>query len=176
MPMFRRPVALRRTFAGGFVPRGVRKRQRLLAPPAPASPRCRRSSPEAAQANIASLTDVIQRNPNSAEAYNTRGVAYARIGQYRRRDRRFHPGDPSRSQRCAGADQSRARLSADRSRRSRRSPISTRRSPPIRTTPPPISAAPICCARRASSKTPAPISMWRSASIPRARRPITRAA
>ena len=34
------------------------------------------------QANIASLTDVIQRNPSSAEAYNTRGVAYARIAQY----------------------------------------------------------------------------------------------
>ncbi|MGC2142080.1 MAG: hypothetical protein WA620_10920, partial [Methylovirgula sp.] len=34
-------------------------------------------SPQEADANIASLTDVVQRNPNSAEAYNTRGVAYA---------------------------------------------------------------------------------------------------
>ena len=34
-----------------------------------------------AQANLASLTDVVQRNPNSAEAYSTRGVAYAKIGK-----------------------------------------------------------------------------------------------
>ena len=36
----------------------------------------------AADTNIASLTDVIKRNPSSADAYNTRGVAYARIGRY----------------------------------------------------------------------------------------------
>ena len=39
-------------------------------------------SPQEASANLASLTDVIQRNPASAEAYNTRGVAYARIGKF----------------------------------------------------------------------------------------------
>ena len=32
--------------------------------------------------NIASLTDVVKRNPNSPEAYNTRGAAYARAGRY----------------------------------------------------------------------------------------------
>ncbi|MFZ0602298.1 MAG: tetratricopeptide repeat protein, partial [Roseiarcus sp.] len=32
--------------------------------------------------NIASLTDVIQRNPNDAAAYNTRGVVYAKLGKY----------------------------------------------------------------------------------------------
>ena len=33
-------------------------------------------------ANIASLSEVISRNPNDAVAYNTRGAAYARIGRY----------------------------------------------------------------------------------------------
>jgi tetratricopeptide (TPR) repeat protein len=33
-------------------------------------------------ANIESLTDVIKRNPSSAEAYNTRGAAYARAGNF----------------------------------------------------------------------------------------------
>ena len=32
--------------------------------------------------NIASLTDVIQRNPSDATAYNTRGVVYAKLGKY----------------------------------------------------------------------------------------------
>src|ERR1700734_3391418 len=32
--------------------------------------------------NIASLTDVIQRNPSDAAAYNTRGVVYAKLGKY----------------------------------------------------------------------------------------------
>src|SRR5918998_2689264 len=32
--------------------------------------------------NIASLSDVIQRNPNDPGAYNTRGAAYARLGRY----------------------------------------------------------------------------------------------
>src|ERR1700724_562135 len=39
-------------------------------------------SAQEAASNLASLTDVIQRNPMSAEAYNTRGVAYARIGKF----------------------------------------------------------------------------------------------
>ena len=34
------------------------------------------------QVNIASLSDVIQRNPNDPGAYNTRGAAYARVGRY----------------------------------------------------------------------------------------------
>ena len=41
---------------------------------------------EAAQAsntgNIASLTEVIERNPRDPAAYNTRGVVYAKLGQY----------------------------------------------------------------------------------------------
>ena len=41
--------------------------------------------------NIASLTDVIQRNPNDPVAYNTRGIAYAKAGNYQERDRRFQP-------------------------------------------------------------------------------------
>ena len=32
--------------------------------------------------NLASLTDVIQRNPHDAVAYNTRGVVYAKLGRY----------------------------------------------------------------------------------------------
>ena len=37
----------------------------------------------AAQVNIASLTDVVKRNPSDPGAFNTRGAAYARIGQYK---------------------------------------------------------------------------------------------
>ena len=40
------------------------------------------TDPKAASANIDSLSDVIRRNPSSPEAYNTRGVAYARIGRF----------------------------------------------------------------------------------------------
>src|SRR5579863_3954877 len=36
----------------------------------------------ASAANIASLSDVIQRNPNDSFAYNTRGAAYAKTGRY----------------------------------------------------------------------------------------------
>ena len=32
--------------------------------------------------NIASLTEVIERNPRDAAAYNTRGVVYAKLGHY----------------------------------------------------------------------------------------------
>ena len=32
--------------------------------------------------NIASLTEVIERNPHDATAYNTRGVVYAKLGRY----------------------------------------------------------------------------------------------
>ena len=32
--------------------------------------------------NIESLSEVVKRNPNSAEAYNTRGTAFARVGRY----------------------------------------------------------------------------------------------
>ena len=32
--------------------------------------------------NIASLTEVIERNPHDAAAYNTRGVVYAKLGRY----------------------------------------------------------------------------------------------
>ena len=32
--------------------------------------------------NIASLTEVIERNPRDPAAYNTRGVVYAKLGQY----------------------------------------------------------------------------------------------
>ena len=38
---------------------------------------------EVVRANIASLSEVIERNPRDAAAYNTRGAAYARIGQFR---------------------------------------------------------------------------------------------
>ena len=43
--------------------------------------------------NIASLTDVIQRNPRDASAYNTRGVVYARARQIFERDRGLQPHD-----------------------------------------------------------------------------------
>jgi tetratricopeptide (TPR) repeat protein len=34
------------------------------------------------EGNIASLTGVIERNPQDAAAYNTRGVVYAKLGRY----------------------------------------------------------------------------------------------
>jgi Flp pilus assembly protein TadD len=37
---------------------------------------------EASGANISSLSEVIQRNPNDPAAYNTRGAAYARLARY----------------------------------------------------------------------------------------------
>lgn len=40
------------------------------------------TDPKAAATNIDSLTEVIKRNPSSAEAYNTRGAAYARVGRF----------------------------------------------------------------------------------------------
>ncbi len=40
------------------------------------------TDPKAAATNIDSLTEVIRRNPSSAEAYNTRGAAYARVGRF----------------------------------------------------------------------------------------------
>ena len=40
-------------------------------------------NPGANAGNIASLTDVIQRNPGDSVAYNTRGIAYAKAGNYK---------------------------------------------------------------------------------------------
>ena len=40
-------------------------------------------NPGANAGNIASLTDVIQRNPSDSVAYNTRGIAYAKAGNYK---------------------------------------------------------------------------------------------
>src|SRR5262245_13386253 len=37
---------------------------------------------QTASTDIASLTDVVGKNPDDAEAYNMRGSAYARSGQY----------------------------------------------------------------------------------------------
>src|SRR5688572_26599153 len=39
-------------------------------------------SKEASGANIGSLSEVIQRNPNDPSAFNTRGAAYARLARY----------------------------------------------------------------------------------------------
>src|SRR5689334_5631785 len=50
------------------------------------SPRVAEVEDDAAGAqavNIASLSDVVARNPNDPQAYNTRGAAYARVGRYR---------------------------------------------------------------------------------------------
>ena len=38
--------------------------------------------PKASEANIASLDAVVAAHPSDAETYNTRGVAYAKIGRY----------------------------------------------------------------------------------------------
>jgi Tfp pilus assembly protein PilF len=37
---------------------------------------------ESNSGNLASLTEVIARNPSDAPAYNTRGVVYAKLGRY----------------------------------------------------------------------------------------------
>ena len=54
----------------------------ILRPPGRGIAETTETDPRAASANIESLTDVIKRNPSSPEAFNTRGVAYARIGSF----------------------------------------------------------------------------------------------
>src|SRR5829696_3913939 len=39
-------------------------------------------SKETTSANLGSLSEVIQRNPNDPSAFNTRGAAYAKVGHY----------------------------------------------------------------------------------------------
>ena len=60
--------------------------------------------------NIASLTDVINRNPNDSDAYNTRGTAYARTGRraattsrWPISTRRSRPTPPTRPRTSAAA-------------------------------------------------------------------------
>src|SRR5262245_43491111 len=51
----------------------------LLNPPAPESGQVAGS---ASEANLASLTSVIERNPLDPQAYNTRGSVYGQAGRY----------------------------------------------------------------------------------------------
>jgi len=128
----------------------------------------------ASSANIASLSDVIQRNPNDSVAYNTRGAAYAKIGRYQNAIDDFSKAvqiDPN----FAGAYTNRALAYRQIQRTVSRWPISTRRWSPIPITRRPISGAPICCARRAICPRRSPTSIRRSGSTPKARRPFTRA-
>ena len=105
-------------------------------------------SPQEASANIASLSDVIQKNP-TAEAYNTRGVAYARIGQLPGSDRRLHPAaiklDPNNAASLTNRALAYRQMNQQRRRAGR---FQSAPSPSIRTMRRPISAAPICCAQQ----------------------------
>ena len=91
-------------------------------------------NPQTASANISSLTDVIERRPNDPVAYNQRGIAYAKNGNYQRGDRRFLPRDQARSEIRRRLHQSRARLSPDREGRTgaRRFQQRDRRQPQLR--------------------------------------------
>ena len=119
----------------------------------------------AARGNIASLSDVIQRNPDrSGRLQHPRH----RLRQDRAISRPRSRISPRRSNsiRISPAPTPIARSPIARPRRTgRRSPTSTRPSPPIPTTPPPISGAAICCARRAIFPRRSPISTMRSGSI-----------
>ena len=133
------------------------------------------TDPKAASANIDSLSEVIRRNPSSAEAYNTRGVAYARIGRFQEAVGDFTQALKIEPNNAPAYTKSRARLSADGPRTKRRAPISTAASRSVPNMRPPMSVAPICCARRAISIRRSPISIRPFASILRARRPFMRA-
>ena len=102
-------------------------------------------NPGANAGNIASLTDVIQRNPGDSVAYNTRGIAYAKAGNYKSAIDDFTKAvqiDPQVHRRL---HQSRARLPPDGQGRpgARRLQRRHRRQPERRRRP--ISAAAICC-------------------------------
>ncbi len=73
----------------------------------------------ASPANIASLSDVVARNPNDAQAYNMRGSVLGRAGRNQEALARLRQGDRDRFQLRAGLCQSRAGLPPDRQARSR---------------------------------------------------------
>jgi Tfp pilus assembly protein PilF len=107
----------------------------------------------ASAANIASLSDVIQRNPNDSVAYNTRGAAYAKTGRYQSAIDDFTRAiqiDPN----FVGAYVNRA--------------LAYRQTEKD-------GLALASCARRVTCRRRSPTSTRRSGSIPRARRPFTRA-
>ena len=87
------------------------------------SPPARRNAGDAAYAtspaNIASLTEVVTRNPKDPQAYNMRGTVFGQGAPLRGGARRLQQGDRDRSQLRAGLCQSRAGLSRDRQARSR---------------------------------------------------------
>ena len=99
---------------GGAGPRGLQRDSRFVHAADQRVAEVDADTSGANAGNIASLTDVIQRNPNDSIAYNTRGIAYAKGGQLSERDRRFHQGDSDRSEIRRRLHQSRARLSPDR--------------------------------------------------------------
>ena len=163
-----RCVGTQRRFAIGLWPRrrcgagagGLQRDPGIRASRADTSRRSSRTI-RARAGNIASLTDVIQRNPNDSVAYNTRGIAYAKIGRYQNAIDDFTKAvqlDPK----FAAAYTNRA-LAYRQMRQGR--PGARRFQPGDRRQSqrrPPISAAAICCARRAISPRRSPISTRRS--------------
>ena len=102
--------------------------------------------------NIASLSEVIQRNPSDPGAYNTRGAAYARVGRYGDAISDFNKAvqiDPNN----APAYTNRALAFRQTGKRTtRRCRTSRARSSPIPITALPISAAATSCAPRGSTR------------------------
>ncbi len=107
----------------------------------------------ATEVNIASLSDVIQRNPSDAAAYNTRGAAYARAGNYDSAIADFTKAiqlNPSSS----SAYGNRRWPTASPDRNDAALQDFTKAINADRTTRPPISAGPTCSGPSATTRRP----------------------
>ena len=91
--------------------------------------------------NITSLTEVIERNPRDAAAYNTRGVVYAKLGQLLERRSTTSRTQSSSIRILPGPTPTAPSPIARRRKTTWRCRISTRRSRSTRTTRPLISGA-----------------------------------
>ena len=131
------------------------------------------ADPKAVEANIDSLDAVVANHPDDPEAYNTRGVALAKIGKYERATADFSQAiklDP----RHAAAYTNRALAERQMGANDAALTDFSHAIDSIPTMPPPISAAPTFCARKGISTTPCTTSTRPSASIPRTPRLFTR--
>ena len=141
-----------------------------------ATPKSPTADPKAVAANIDSLDAVVAAHPSDPEAYNTRGVALAKIGNYDRAIADFSQAmklDPRNASAYTNRALAERQIGAER-RGARRFHPRHRRQPGPRARP--ISAAPTCFAPRASMTPRSATSTRPSASIRKTPSRFTRAA